>query len=67
MKIIFFFNKIQLQNSPKMSKNEFNFPFTPYEIQENFMRALFQTLDHSQFGIFESRKCFTFVRIIFPI
>ena len=39
-----------------MSNNEFNFPFTPYEIQENFMRALFQTLDHRQFGIFESRK-----------
>ena len=28
-----FFNKIQLQN-PKMSKNEFNFPFTtPYELE----------------------------------
>ena len=49
-----------------MTKNEFNFPFTPYEIQENFMRALFQTLDHSQFGIFESRKFTLSVRIILP-
>ena len=35
---------------------DFNFPFSPYEIQENFMKALYHTLDGSKFGIFESRK-----------
>ena len=38
---------------------EFNFPFTPYVIQENFMKALYQALSDSSFGIFESRMYYT--------
>ena len=39
-------------------ENEFNFPFTPYNIQENFMKALYKTLSDKKFGIYESRKYF---------
>ena len=35
---------------------DFGFPFQPYEIQESFMKKLFQVLNDKQFGIFESRK-----------
>jgi len=34
--------------------NEFAFPFAPYDIQEQFMRALFSCLEAGQLGIFES-------------
>jgi len=33
---------------------EFAFPFPPYDIQEQFMLALFETLNNGQLGIFES-------------
>lgn len=33
---------------------EFPFPFDAYEIQQNFMKNLYYTLDNSKFGIFES-------------
>ncbi|XP_017769613.1 PREDICTED: putative ATP-dependent RNA helicase DDX11-like protein 8 [Nicrophorus vespilloides] len=33
---------------------EFDFPFTPYNIQDKFMRNLFETLENRKFGIFES-------------
>lgn len=32
----------------------FPFPFTPYSIQEDFMRELYLTLERGQVGIFES-------------
>lgn len=32
----------------------FPFPFTPYGIQEDFMRELYLTLERGQVGIFES-------------
>lgn len=32
----------------------FPFPFPPYDIQEDFMRTLFQVLDNGEVGIFES-------------
>jgi len=34
--------------------NNFQFPFTPYHIQDQFMRALFTCLEEGQLGIFES-------------
>lgn len=34
--------------------SDFPFPFNPYDIQANFMRNLYHTLDNSMFGIFES-------------
>ncbi|KAK3887192.1 hypothetical protein Pcinc_008673 [Petrolisthes cinctipes] len=33
---------------------EFTFPFPPYDIQRDFMRALFDVLEKGQLGIFES-------------
>ncbi|KAJ2723128.1 ATP-dependent DNA helicase chl1 [Coemansia sp. Benny D115] len=33
---------------------EFSFPMTPYSIQLDFMKRLFETLEHSKFAIFES-------------
>ena len=35
---------------------DFGFPFQPYEIQEEFMKKLFEVLSKEQLGIFESRK-----------
>ena len=32
----------------------FPFPFTPYDIQKDFMRELYLTLERGQVGIFES-------------
>ncbi|XP_071519402.1 ATP-dependent DNA helicase DDX11 isoform X2 [Panulirus ornatus] len=34
--------------------DEFPFPFSPYDIQKDFMRNLFLTLEKEQLGIFES-------------
>lgn len=34
--------------------NEFGFPHTPYEIQEQLMQELFRVLENGQVGIFES-------------
>ena len=34
--------------------DKFLFPFEPYEIQKNFMRVLYNTLERGQVGIFES-------------
>ena len=33
---------------------DFSFPFTPYNIQKDFMKALFNALQEKKFGIFES-------------
>ncbi len=33
---------------------EFRFPFTPYPIQKDFMKALFTALEGRKLGIFES-------------
>lgn len=33
---------------------EFPFPFQPYDIQKDFMRELYLTLDRGHVGIFES-------------
>ena len=32
---------------------DFNFPHKPYEIQINFMKELYKTIDDSKIGIFE--------------
>lgn len=32
----------------------YGFPFTPYAIQEDFMKALYDVLDQGKVGIFES-------------
>ena len=34
--------------------DKFPFPFQPYGIQEQFMRALYDTLEKGSIGIFES-------------
>ena len=33
---------------------EFPFPFQPYDIQKDFMREVYTTLESGQIGIFES-------------
>lgn len=35
-------------------RTQFPFPYKPYDIQEQFMRALYRTLDQGKVGIFES-------------
>lgn len=32
----------------------FEFPFPPYDIQTEFMKKLYETLESGKFGIFES-------------
>lgn len=34
--------------------SRFLFPFTPYEIQHDFMTKLYSTLENKKLGIFES-------------
>lgn len=34
--------------------NDFSFPFPPYDIQNQFMAALTDTLEQKKLGIFES-------------
>jgi len=34
--------------------DQFPFPFTPYPIQEGFMRALYSAIEGKKLGIFES-------------
>ena len=49
-----------------MSRPEsFGFPFQPYDIQESFMKKLFDVLSNEEFGIFESRESpfFEYVQI----
>ncbi|KAH6600328.1 hypothetical protein BASA61_002334 [Batrachochytrium salamandrivorans] len=44
-----------MTDSSKIHKEiEFPFPFPPWTIQEQFMQSLYQTLDRSHVGIFES-------------
>lgn len=33
---------------------EFEFPFTPYEIQKDFMKNLYQVIEDRKIGVFES-------------
>lgn len=43
--------------SPKKSldaPNDYEFPFTPYKIQKELMRAVYNTLTQKSIGIFES-------------
>lgn len=35
-------------------RSQFPFPYKPYDIQEQFMRALYRTLNQGKVGIFES-------------
>lgn len=37
-----------------MSEEDFPFPFQPYQVQEDFMRSLYDTIEKGQVGIFES-------------
>jgi chromosome transmission fidelity protein 1 len=37
-----------------MSDQDFDFPFKPYAIQEEFMKELYSVLDQGKIGIFES-------------
>ncbi len=36
------------------ARTKFPFPYQPYNIQEQFMQALYSTLDQGKIGIFES-------------
>lgn len=36
------------------SEKDFNHPYKPYSIQQDFMQNLYSVLDNSQIGIFES-------------
>lgn len=47
---------VSLSDSSTQSEvpSDFPFPFNPYDIQANFMKNLYHTLDNSKFGIFES-------------
>jgi hypothetical protein len=36
------------------SPEDFHHPFTPYQIQTDFMKALYSTLESKSVGIFES-------------
>ena len=37
-----------------MAEDEFPFPFTPYKVQQDFMKQLYNTLENKRVGIFES-------------
>lgn len=39
---------------PPVDDEDFKFPFNPYPIQKDFMRALFVALEGKKLGIFES-------------
>jgi Rad3-related DNA helicase len=47
---------MEKDKNSSIETTNFNFPFKPYNIQEDFMKALVQVLDKNKFGIFESRK-----------
>lgn len=44
----------QLELQELAPPEEFPFPFTPYDIQKDFMRELYLTLERGHVGIFES-------------
>lgn len=37
-----------------MASTNFGFPYEPYNIQKDFMKALYDVLSNNQIGIFES-------------
>merc|ERR1719447_378064 len=41
-------------SSDVVPPEEFQFPFSPYDIQRDFMRELFKCLEEGKLGIFES-------------
>ena len=43
-----------VEDSKLKVPEDFSFPFTAYEIQKDFMKALFVALDERKLGIFES-------------
>lgn len=45
--------------------DEFDFPFTPYPIQHEFMSKLYEVIEKRQFGIFESPTGTVSVIILF--
>lgn len=44
------FNRLEKLEVPK----EFPFPFQPYKIQDEFMRAIYSVIENGKIGIFES-------------
>lgn len=44
----------QTKNEKTGTENKFNFPFEAYSIQIEFMKALYETLNSSSIGFFES-------------
>jgi superfamily II DNA or RNA helicase len=59
-KVIDNINESFVNNSERMDLSEllvpesFDFPFTPYGIQEDFMKKLYETIEKRKIGIFES-------------
>lgn len=54
---LYYYSTILLYRRPKemdSGTGGFPFPFQPYPIQEQFMEALYATLDQGKVGIFES-------------
>lgn len=43
-----------MNESKFKEKGYFEFPFKPYDIQENFMKHLYYTIENEKIGIFES-------------
>jgi len=43
-----------LSEEKLVTPEEFPFPFTPYLIQQDFMKHLYRTLEDGKLGIFES-------------
>lgn len=43
-----------MEDTIRQMEREFHHPFEPYEIQKQFMEAVYQCLEHGQVGIFES-------------
>lgn len=44
----------EIETNHTKAPNEFDFPFTPYSIQHEFMSKLYEVIERKQFGIFES-------------
>lgn len=44
----------EIETNCSNAPNAFDFPFTPYPIQHEFMCKLYEVIERKQFGIFES-------------
>jgi chromosome transmission fidelity protein 1 len=47
-------NSSTTPTSTTKEQDEFQFPFEPYDVQVQLMRALYDTFENRQIGVFES-------------